>query len=66
MYTIIPNSQINAVMTMTITISQKTSSGAPKTRRQTTVHKLYDGRSFTTTNSRKSVAPFPYDNELQL
>jgi len=31
-------------------------SGAPKTRRRTTVHKLYDGRSSTTTNSRDQLS----------
>jgi len=41
MYTIIPNSQMNAVTTTTITISQKTMSGALKTRWWTTIHKLY-------------------------
>ena len=44
----------------------KTMSGAPKMSWQTTVHKLYDGRSSTTINYSKSVAPFPYDNEHQL
>ena len=44
----------------------KTTSSAPKMSRRTMVHKLYDRRSSTTTNSSKSVAPFPYDNEHQL